>query len=720
MDISEKDFEATIETALLMPNGDYQKRLPDDYDRALCLDVRMLIQFIYATQPQEWEKLKTNLGAKAAEAREEFIRRLVKEVETRGTLDVLRKGVKGWGCKFDLAYFQPVSGLNEEHRKLYEANVLSVIRQLRYSEKDEKSLDLTLFLNGFPIITAELKNPLTGQTVQDAIWQYRHGRDPREPLFKFGRCLAHFAVDPDLVYMTTRLRGKDTEFLPFNKGNNDGAGNPPNPHGFKTAYLWEEVWRKDNLLEIIGHFLCEVDELDDGGRPTGKRSLIFPRYHQRDAVRRLVAHAKARGVGQHYLIQHSAGSGKSNTIAWLCHQLAGVHDAKDERVFDSIVVITDRVVLDRQLQQTIRQFEQTKGVVENIDKHSKQLKKALEEGKNIIVTTLQKFPVIVDEIQALAGQRFAVVVDEAHSSQSGESVKSLKQVLSAASLEDAEKEDVEETDLEDEIAADMKARGRLPHVSFFAFTATPKPKTLELFGTKQPDGTFRPFSEYTMRQAIEEGFILDVLDNYTTYHEYWNLLKTIEDDPKYDREKATYLLKSFVSLHEHAIRQKTELMVEHFHHHVRPKIGGKAKAMVVTRSRLHAVRYKLAFDEYIKEKGYNFKTLVAFSGTVRDPDTGLEYTQAQMNSTHDKKISEAQTAETFKQDEYRIIICANKFQTGFNEPLLHTMYVDKKLGGVNAVQTLSRLNRTSAGKDGTMVLDFANKAEEIQEAFQPY
>jgi len=676
-----------------------------------------VVDFILATQPKEWQKLEAHYGA---EVEVRFLRRLAHEIEARGVLDVLRQGIRDSGCKFQLAYFRPASGLNEEIQRLYRANLFSVIRQLRYSDVHEKSLDLALFLNGIPIFTAELKNPLTGQTVEDAIHQYKTDRDPREPLFRYGRCLAHFAVDPDLVYVTTHLEGPKTRFLPFNRGRFGGAGNPPVPptqSGYATSYLWEETWTRDSVLDLVRQFIHEVEEEDENGRRNGRRHLIFPRYHQLESVRKLVADARMRGPGQRYLIQHSAGSGKSFTIAWLAHRLATLHDAADRRVFDSIVVVTDRKVLDRQLQRAMKQFEQVLGVVENIDTTSRQLKEALESGKAIIVTTLQKFPVIVNEMRALPGQRFAVIVDEAHSSQSGEQTKSLKAVLAAKSLDQAEQEEegakTADEEIEDRVLAEMEARGRLPNVSFFAFTATPKSKTLELFGTQQPDGKFEPFHLYSMRQAIEEGFILDVLANYTTYKAYWRLLKKIEEDPRYDKKKAEYLLKSFVDLHPHAINEKVRVMVEHFAAQVQHEIGSRAKAMIVTRSRLHAVRYKLAIDRYVAERGYPFKALVAFSGTVQDG--GQSYTEPGMNG-----FPEAQTARMFERPEYRFLIVANKFQTGFDQPLLHTMYVDKKLGGVNAVQTLSRLNRTHPEKAGTMVLDFANEADEIKAAFEPY
>jgi len=738
-DVSERSFEESIEATLAQDSpsnaldgaslageavgwfagrpGGYRKRVPEDYDRGLCLIHQDVLDFILSTQAKEWNKLKQHHGVAV---KEQFLRRVSSEIERRGALDVLRQGVKDSGCKFQLAYFRPSSGLNEELQRLHAANLFAVVRQLHFSQKNEKSLDLVLFLNGIPIFTAELKNPLTGQNVEDAIKQYKTDRDPREPIFSYGRCLAHFAVDPDLVYVTTHLLGHNTRFLPFNQGKFGGAGNPPVPptqKGYATGYLWERIWSRDSVLDLIRQFIHEVEEEDEKGRKTGKRFLIFPRYQQLDAVRRLVSDAGSRGSGQRYLIQHSAGSGKSFTIAWLAHQLSTLHDASDRRVFDSIVVITDRRVLDRQLQATMRQFEQTLGVVENIDTTSRQLKEALESGKTIIVTTLQKFPVIAKQIGELPGQRFAIIVDEAHSSQSGESTKSLKAVLASGSLEEAEREEAEaatpEEELEDMILAEIQTRGRLANLSTFAFTATPKSKTLELFGTKRPDGKFEPFHLYSMRQAIEEGFILDVLEHYATYKAYWKLLKTIENDPRYDKNKATYLLKSFVELHPHAINEKVRIMVEHFAAQAQHEIGGKAKAMFVTRSRLHAVRYKLAVDRYLKEKGHPFQALVAFSGTVQDG--GQSYTESGMNG-----FSERQTAKTFERPEYRFLIVANKFQTGFDQPLLHTMYVDKKLGGVNAVQTLSRLNRTHPGKRGTMVLDFANEADAIRKAFEPY
>ena len=615
VDTSERNFEETIEAALV--NAGYNSLPNTAYDRDLCLIPEDVITFVTATQPKEWARLKKQYGA---EVQARFLKRLAAEVGKRGTLDVLRKGIKDVGVPVKLVFFRPSSGLNPQSQKRYAANVFTLVRQLKYNPATEQSLDVVLFVNGLPVFTAELKNESKGQDVNHAMRQYKKDRDPAQPLFAFGRCLGHFAVDTTQVYMTTHLRGPQTRFLPFNRGRNGGAGNPPAlPGKLATAYLWEQTWGRDSVLNMLQHFIFSVDALDKKGRKTKAQHIIFPRYHQLEAVRGMVQDAREHGPGRQYLIQHSAGSGKSYTIAWLAHQLASLHDEQDQRVFDSIIVVTDRRVLDRQLQQTVRSFEQVRGVVENIDQTSRQLKAALEDGKNIIVTTLQKFPVISEQVEQLKGNRFAVIVDEAHSSQSGESVKHRNAVLAVSSLEEAEQaDDVTGQDWEDYVAESQRRRGRLPNVSLFAFTATPKPRTLELFGTRRPDGKYEPFSLYSMRQAIEEGFILDVLQHYTTYHSYWNLLKKIEDDPRYERRKAEYLLKRFVELHDHSIGQKVAIMVEHFREHVAHKIGDQAKAMIVTRSRLHAVRYKLAVDAYLAAQGYPYKALVAFSGSVHD------------------------------------------------------------------------------------------------------
>ena len=716
MDTTEKDFETTIEDVLI-ENG-FQKRSQDHYDRSLCIDPEIVVNFIRSTQIIVWNKLKEQYGS---DVKERFIKRLIKEIGSRGTLDVLRKGINDVGCKFDLAYFKPENGLNPKHQTDYKHNIFSVIRQLHYSEKNEKSIDIVLFLNGLPIFTAELKNPLKNQDVKNAIAQYRKDRSPKEPLLKFQRCLAHFAIDTDFIFMTTRLSGLQTRFLPFNRGTNHGAGNPPNPDGFMTAYFWEDVLKPDNILELINHFLRLVNILDDDGKPTGKKQLIFPRFHQLDTTRSLIVNAKSNGAGHSYLIEHSAGSGKSNTIAWLAHQLTNLFDDKDKRVFNTIIIITDRRVLDWQLRQTVQSFEQTKGIVSVIDtQKSTKLAEALAAGKKIIITTIQTFPFVTDKITEIKGNKFAVIIDEAHSSQTGETARTMKQTLASNSLPDAEDEEGGDIpDSQDEINKRieeiMKKSGRLPNVSFFAFTATPKSKTLELFGSPQADGSYKPFKLYSMRQAIQEKFILDVLRNYTTFKAYFALHKQIEDDPKFPKKKAIAKLRSYVDLHDHSIRSKAEIIIEHFNTQIKNLIDNQAKAMVVTRSRLHAVRYKQAFNKILKDKNLNMEAIVAFSGTVTDPDTRIEFTEAKMNGFPD-----TQTATTFKLPTYKFLIVAEKFQTGFDQPLLHTMYVDKKLSGVNAVQTLSRLNRKHLSKEETMVLDFTNDIEDIKMAFQPY
>lgn len=708
-------FEEFIEQYLTTKNK-YLQRLPSAYDKVLCLDKELVLEFVKKTQEKDWQKLSEIHGEFLEE---KFFKRLDEEIKERGILDVLRTGIVDHGVRFKLAFFKPETKLNEENKVLYEANILSVMRQVKYSQKNENSIDMVLFLNGLPLFTIELKNQLTGQSVKNAISQYRTDRDPKETLLSFKRCLVHFAVDTDLVYMTTRLNGLKTYFLPFNKGDNNSAGNPVNTEGYRTAYIWEDVWTKDSVLEIVDRFAhIQIEEKEDEkGKKTKIETLIFPRYHQRDAVRRMISDARQFGAGKNYLIQHSAGSGKSNTIAWTAHRLSSLHDENDKKVFDSVIVVTDRRVLDRQLRNTIMQFEQTAGVVKPVIEGSSELKDALESGEKIIITTLQKFPVIVSGIEKIAGKKFAVIVDEAHSSQSGESSKSLKQVLNVKDLDAAEKNDdtSKEETTEDKIIKEIRSRrGKTDNISFFAFTATPKQKTLEIFGTQSTlDGKFYPFSLYSMRQAIEERFILDVLKNYTTFQVYFSLLKKIEHDPEFEKKKTQKLMISYVEKHEHAINKKIETIVKNFTENISAQIDGQAKAMIVTKSRLHAVRYKLAMDQYLKDGGYPFKALVAFSGTVKDGE--LEYTEGQMNG-----VPEKNTAEEFKKAEYKFLIVAEKFQTGFDQPLLAAMYVDKKLGGVNAVQTLSRLNRTCANKEQAFVLDFVNEADEIKEAFQPY
>lgn len=713
--IKEIGFEEFIERHLVSKNG-FRQRDATKYDKALCLDQGLVLDFIKSTQPDAWQKMEAQHGEKAALM---ITARLAEEVAARGILDVLRNGIADHGIRFSLAYFKPATGFNEDARWQYEGNILSVIRQVKYSGKNENSIDMVLFLNGLPVITIELKNQLTGQSVVNAVQQYRADRDPKEPLLVFKRCLAHFCVDTEQALFTTRLEGLRTRFMPWNRGHEQGAGNPPNPEGYKTSFIWEDLWTRDSILELAGRFAhvqVTVTE-DEKGKQKKHESLVFPRYHQREAVRRLVDHARKNGAGQNYLIQHSAGSGKSNTIAWTAHRLSELHDETDRKVFDSVLIITDRRILDRQLQDTVKQFEQTAGVVKPVVEGSKELLSALESGEKIIITTLQKFPFIVDAVGDLPGRKFAVIIDEAHSSQTGEGAANLREVLAAHDLDEAARDDASagEDTTEDLILKKLRSRKvKSPNISFLAFTATPKQKTLELFGMQDPlDGRFYPFSLYSMRQAIEERFILDVLKNYTTFATYFSLLKTVESDPAYDKKKAQRLLLNYVDKHEHAIEKKTDVIISHFHERISREVFGQAKAMVVTKSRLHAVKFKLAFDKYLAQHNLPYRALVAFTGTVKD--VALQYTESGMNT-----VPESVTAEEFKKPECKFLIVAEKFQTGFDQPLLAAMYVDKKLAGVNAVQTLSRLNRTALGKEEVIVLDFVNETDDVAEAFQPY
>jgi type I restriction enzyme R subunit len=713
----ESGFEEFIEQQLVSLHK-YRSRPSSSYNKDLCMDTELVLEFIQATQKDSWNKLVEQYGGDVANR---FLARLDEELLSRGLLSVLREGVKDRGVSVRLAYWKPENVKNPETLADYAGNILSVMRQVKYSAKNENSIDMVIFVNGLPLFTTELKNQFTGQNVINAISQYKTDRDQKEKLLSFKRCLTHFAVDTEQAYMTTRITGLTTYFLPFNLGNKGSSGNPDAPTGkYKTYYLWEEVWSKDSIFDLLGNFIQEVtgEKEDKNGKKRKEEKLIFPRYHQLETVRNIIRDVSENDVGINYLIQHSAGSGKSNTIAWVAHRLAELHTVEGEQAFDGVIVVTDRRVLDKQLSNTVKSFSHVTGLVKHIENGGKELKESLESGIKIITTTLQKFPVIVDTIEKVEGKRFAIIIDEAHSSQSGDSASDLRQVLS---LDDAEKQaEAEEKvfkTVEDQIDERIKARKiSSPNLSYFAFTATPKQKTLELFGTEDVlTKKFAPFSLYSMKQAIEEKFILDVLRNYTTYETYFGLLKKVESDPEFDKKKAQKLIVGYVERHEHAIDKKTAVMVEHFEEKISQLINGNAKAMVVTKSRLHAVRYKLAFDKYLKEKGYNHRALVAFSGSVRDVDTKLEYTEAQMNG-----FSENQTAEEFKRDECKFLIVAQKFQTGFDQPLLSVMYVDKKLSGVNAVQTLSRLNRTTYGKEETFVLDFVNKTDDIKDAFQPY
>lgn len=714
---TEQTFEAAIEQSLLTDGG-YIKGRSEDFDTNLGLFPDYVSDFLKASQPKEWLKIES---IHKSEVEKKVIQRLLKELDLRGTLDVVRNGFTDYGVKFKMGYFKPESSLNPTADILYQTNHLSVTRQLFYERKSNNSIDLVLSLNGLPIATIELKNQFTGQDINHAKKQYVYDREPSEPIFQFKkRSLVHFAVDTDECYMTTKLDGKHTRYLPFNLGCNNGAGNPANFNGYRTAYLWEYVWAKDSFMDIIGKFLhLSSEEFEFNGITKIKETIVFPRYHQMDVVREVSKNARAVGAGHNYLIQHSAGSGKSNSIAWLAYRLSSLHDAGNNRIFDSVIVITDRTVLDNQLQNTIYQFEHKQGVVQKIDKDSQQLADAITAGSNIIITTLQKFPFILDKVGELANKKYAVIIDEAHSSQGGEATKKMKEVLAAKSLEEAEQDEnfsgLDE-DAEDEIRKSMQARGKQTNLSFFAFTATPKAKTVEVFGTPDVNGKPKPFHLYSMRQAIEEGFILDVLSNYTTYKTFFKLSKEIEDDPDVNKKQAARAIARFLSLHPHNLAQKTEVMVEHFRQVVSKKIGGKAKAMVVTSSRLHAVRYKEEFDKYIIKQGYkDIKTIVAFSGKVIYDLYPEGVTEVELNGFKEKELP-----KKFNTDEYQLLLVADKYQTGFDQPLLHTMYVDKKLSGVKAVQTLSRLNRMCAGKDDTFVLDFANETEDILNSFQPY
>jgi type I restriction enzyme R subunit len=732
MSTNERGFEDSIVLSLLSTGG-YQKSLAEHFDRVLGLDTTELFDFITSTQAHTWELLVARgYGGNYQAAKKGFAKRLAAEIDARGTVDVLRHGVDDYGVAFHLAYFRPAHNLTPELQTLYEANRITITRQFKYETVSENSIDLALLVNGIPTATAELKNPLTHQTVEHAKVQYRQDRDPSNVTLA-KRVLVHFAVDPDLAAMTTRLDGMRTRFLPFNQGTGRAgqpgrAGNPPSTSGHRTAYLWEQVWQRDSWLDILARFIhVEVPDKGTKAQKAAGTQVIFPRFHQWDAVRKLEVDAKSAGAGRNYLVQHSAGSGKSNTIAWICHRLANLHGAADVKIFDKVIVITDRLVLDRQLQDTIYQFEHAKGVVVKIDKNSDQLAEALVgEQAKIIITTLQKFPFVLNKMGEVKGRRYAVVVDEAHSSQTGIAAKELRAVLTKGQnadellIEAERQEKAEEAthgDGEDQLVATLAGRGRQDNISFFAFTATPKAKTLELFGqrTETSGGPrFLPFHLYSMRQAIDEGFILDVLDNYTTYKTYWRIEKAIADDPSHDKARARAAIARFVSLHPTNLAQKAEIIVEHFRQHTAAKISGHAKAMVVTSSRLHAVRYKEAIDRYLGEHNYaNLRALVAFSGKVIDE--AITYSEAFMNG-----FPESETAEHFASDEYQVLIVAEKFQTGFDQPLLHTMYVDKVLTGLNAVQTLSRLNRTRDDKDDTFVLDFRNETEDIQKAFAPW
>jgi type I restriction enzyme R subunit len=726
-DTSERGLERLICTALTgsacdpgpVPTNTLQQRpaaysagwicgSAEDYDREYCVDLAQLAAFLRETQAQAAEALDLDHDGPT---RRKFLARLQGEIAKRGTIDVLRHGVKHGPHHLDLFYGTPSPG-NAKAKERFEANRFSVTRQLRYSrDETQLALDVGLFINGLPVATFELKNSLTKQTVQDAVEQYKRDRDPREKLFEFGRCVAHFAVDEHEVRFCTHLKSKGSWFLPFNLGWNDGAGNPPNPNGLKTDYLWKRILTRAGLTDILENYAQMVETKDE---KTGKkqRVQIWPRFHQLDVVRQLLADVESNGAGRRYLVQHSAGSGKSNSIAWLAHQLIG-RTRDDKPVFDSIIVVTDRLILDQQIRDTIKEFAQVGATVGHAE-HSGDLRKFIAEGKKIIITTVQKFPFILDEIGSEhRARKFAIIIDEAHSSQGGRTSAAVSMALSAAGAEE------DDETFEDRINRLMEAKKLLPNASYFAFTATPKNKTLEIFGRPepQPDGKVRhrPFHSYTMKQAIQEGFILDVLKYYTPVDSYYKLVKKIEGDPEFDTKRAKKKLRRYVESHDHAIRLKAEIMVDHFDEQVLglTKIGGRARAMVVTSGIERAIQYFHAIRDYLAERKSPHRAIVAFSG--EHEYGGVKVTEASLNGFPSSKI-----ADEIQNEPYRFLICADKFQTGYDEPLLHTMYVDKMLAGIKAVQTLSRLNRAHPQKHDVFVLDFMNDADTIRDAFADY
>lgn len=712
----EVDFEEHIEEQLR--GSGYHIIPPAEYDKALCLIPSQLIEFIKETQPKALEKLELQYGS---ETESKLTKRVSTEIESRGVIDVIRKGVKDRGCHFHLTYFQPKSGLNPDHQELYKLNRLITVRQLKYSKQNSNSIDMGIFINGIPIMMLELKNSLTGQNHTNGIKQWKYDRDIREPLFRFKRNLVYFSVGNEKVFMATRLSGSQTRFLPFNKG----IENPVNPTGHKTHYLWDDILQPSSVLDLIENFVhirINTEKVYDSkkSKVVDKKSevLIFPRFHQLAVIRKLKKDVVEKGTGQNYLIQHITGSGKSLSIGWLSHLLSSLYASTTDtnRIFDSVIVVTDRRVLDKQISNTIKQLEQTKGVVNAVQKTSQQLKEFIESGKSIIITTIQKFPVISETIARLDNRKYAIIIDEVHSSQSGETAKHLKKSLSKSVLDEYQEGEGNEdlTEVDRLILDEISSRGRQPHISYFGFSGTPKMKTLEIFGTKTPEG-FAPFDLYSMKQSIAEGFTLDVLQNYTTYKRYFKLNKTVKEDKELPERRVKAMLMNWVDLHPHTIREKTKIILEHFVNHTSNKISGKSRAMLVTRSRLHCVKYKLEFDKQMKEMGQPYRSLVGFSGKVYDEDTHQEYTEPSMNG-----FAETHTEENLKDPKFRILIVNNKFQTGFDEPMLHTMYVDKKFGGLQCVQTLSRLNRTMVGKTDTFVLDFVNDPDEVRDSFQPY
>ena len=695
-DTSEKGFQNDIINHLTS-TGYIKRNSKLNYVKSTCLDPELTLRFIQDTQEKEWKKFQRVYGDKAEF---KFFFRLISEIENKGTIHVLRNGFKDVGCYFNMFYPQPNNNKNPDLFEKFRGNIFSVIDELEYQDKENGNrIDLVIFINGLPILTVELKDTFS-QGVENAMKQFRKDRDPREKIFQ--RCFVHFAMSNEKIYMATKLEGFNTRFLPFNKG----LENPKVHNDYKTCYLYNDILQVNKLSKLIANFIyIEKDE------KTKKETPIFPRYHQLDCVNNILRDCEP---GKNYLIEHSAGSGKTKTIAWLSHGLLNKFNSFDERVYDMIIVVSDRRIIDKQLQVQVKSIEKVKGIVDVIEKDAKQLGESLKTGSNIVVTTLHKFPYILEEVSEMPTRKYAVIIDEAHSSQTGSMARKMKQVLSTNSLDEAELLDDVQDDIEEELLREIESFRNLDNISFFAFTATPKGKTLEMFGTENDLGEYWPFHIYTMKQAIEEGFILDVLKNYIDYQTYFNLVKTIKTDPKFEDKKAKRVLRKFVEEHPHAIRMKTEIMLDHFMNSSKNKIDDKARAMVVTRSRLHAVLYKQAFDKYIKENNYSIKTLVAFTGEVDHDEQ--KFTENSMNDIPPSKSIE----KAFEEDPYRILIVANKYQTGFDQPLLHTMYVDKSLNGVAAVQTLSRVNRIAKNKTDTLILDFANNVDTIQKAFEPY
>lgn len=734
-DTSERGFQTSIAQYLLEKQG-YVENKSNDFDKELCLNKDQLFEFIKNSQPDIYDFI-------IKKGERNFLIRLNSKIKKDGIIEVLRKGVKHLDKTIYLYFPNPNSEHNLKDRKRFESNIFSVTQELVYTDDNRNRIDLVIFLNGLPIITMELKNAYTHQAVKNGITQYKKTRDPKDTIFNFARCIVHFAVDSDLAFMTTELKGINTFFMPFNKGLNAGspfppfgAGNPVNPNGLKTSYLWEEILSKSSLSNIIEKFVQVITEKDEKGKPS-KKKLIFPRYHQLMVVRRLLKDSKINGVGNRYLIQHSAGSGKSNSITWLAHQLIGLYDKSNiNPLFDSVVVVTDRTVLDEQIRENIKSFAQVRQLVEAITGNSTDIRKlsntetsfsktahmrlALENNKKIIICTVQTFPHVIKAVQQMQSKNIAFIIDEAHSSQSGQAAASMNALFSSENVPDLEKDEEGNINTEDLINYLIESKKMLKNASYFAFTATPKNKTLETFGVKQQDGTFLPYHTYSMKQAIEEEFILDVLQNYTTYKSFYKIKKeqTVSDEKEFETKTAYKKLKSFVEGNELAIAEKSRIMIDHYHQNVRHLIKNKAKAMVVTKSIEAAMKYKDAFDDYLREINSPFKAIVAFSGKKSHYKTGEELSESDMNNFPNR---DNDIPKQFKKDEYKFLIVANKYQTGFDQPLLHTMYVDKELSDVQAVQTLSRLNRAyKPDKKDTFVLDFFNNVEDIQKSFAPY